>query len=286
MLSRAISPPRRASHSRSSRLFTLGCKRGRIDRDCPLPCPVVRGHNNHTTSTPPASALESLPMRASILVLLTTLFLPFTDSAPACPFCNPVDQTLTKDAAQAMLIVFGTLSNPKYDPAHPFQGTTDLNVETVVKAHDYLGDKKILTLNPYIPIEKENKGKYLVFCDVFNGKLDAYRGVLLRADSKIAAYLKGALKVKDKDVTTRLGYFFPYLDSPDIDIANDAYSEFALADYKDYRPLAEQLNPDTLTKWLKDENTPASRFGLYGSMLCHCGQAEHATVRRGMLDDQ
>ncbi len=225
-------------------------------------------------------------MRASILVLLTTLFLPFTDSAPACPFCNPVDQTLTKDAAQAMLIVFGTLSNPKYDPAHPFQGTTDLNVETVVKAHDYLGDKKILTLNRYIPIEKENKGKYLVFCDVFNGKLDAYRGVLLRADSKIADYLKGALKVKDKDVTTRLGYFFPYLDSPDIDIANDAYSEFALADYKDYRPLAEKLNPDTLTKWLKDENTPASRFGLYGSMLGHCGKAEHAAVLRDMLDNQ
>ena len=225
-------------------------------------------------------------MRASTLALLAALALPFPAVAHACPFCNPVDQTLTKDAAQAMLIVFGSLSNPQYDPAHPFQGTTDLKIETVVKQHDFLGDKKVLTLNRYIPIEKDNKGKYLVFCDIFNGKLDAYRGVLLRPDSKIADYLKGALKVKDKDVTTRLSYFFPFLDSPDIDIANDAYSEFALADYKDYRPLAEKLSPDILVKWLKDENTPASRFGLYGSMLGHCGKAEHAAVLRDMLDNQ
>ena len=185
-------------------------------------------------------------MRASTLALLAALALPFPAVARACPFCNPVDQTLTKDAAQAMLIVFGSLSNPQYDPAHPFQGTTDLKIETVVKQHDFLGDKKVLTLNRYIPIEKDNKGKYLVFCDIFNGKLDAYRGVLLRPDSKIADYLKGALKVKDKDVTTRLSYFFPFLDSPDIDIANDAYSEFALADYKDYRRSRINSHP---TSW-------------------------------------
>jgi len=206
--------------------------------------------------------------------------------AAACPFCPSADQTLTKDAAQAMLIVFGTLTNPQYDPAQPLQGTTDLKVELVVKPHAYLGDKKVLTLNRYIPVDKENKGKYLVFCDVFNGKLDAYRGVLLRADSQIGDYLKGALELKDKDLATRLNYFFKYLDSPDIDIANDAFAEFAMADYKDYRPLAEKLSADKIVKWLKDENTPASRFGLYGSILGHCGKPEHAAVLRDMLDNQ
>ena len=228
--------------------------------------------------------VSHFPRRAAGLALLAALALAVP--ASACPFCGPVDQTLTKDAAQAMLIVFGTLTNPQYDAAHPFQGTTDLSIETVVKHHDFLGDKKVITLNRYIPIDKENKGKYLVFCDVFNGKLDAYRGVLLRADSQIAGYLKGALKVKDKDAPTRLAYFFPYLDSADIDIANDAFSEFALADYKDYRPLAEKLSADTLAKWLKDPNTPASRLGLYGSMLGHCGKAEHAAIVRDLLDNE
>src|SRR5207245_8703464 len=86
-------------------------------------------------------------------------------------------------------------------------------------------------------------------------------------------------------IGTKLGYFFQYLDSAELDIASDAFAEFALADYKDYRALAEKLPPDTIVKWLKDENTPAARFGLYGSMLGHCGKEEHAKTLRQMLDD-
>src|SRR5262249_1706461 len=138
-------------------------------------------------------------------------------------------------------IVFGTLQNPKFDPADTFRGTTELKIETVVKSHEYLKGKDTITLNRYIPLDPKAPAKYLVFCDVFNGKLDAYRGVALKPDSKIAEYLQGALKVKDQDAPTRLAYFFNYLDSPDLDISNDAYGEFANADYKDYRPLAAKL---------------------------------------------
>src|SRR5262249_20144453 len=61
--------------------------------------------------------------------------------------------------------------------------------------------------------------------------------------------------------------------------------EFANADYKDFHQVAAKLPADTIVKWLKDENTPASRFGLYGSMLGHCGKAEHAKTLRTLLDD-
>jgi hypothetical protein len=203
----------------------------------------------------------------------------------ACPFCAAGSTTLTQDASQATFIVFGTLSNPQFDPAATFQGTTDLKIETVVKEHEYIKGKDTITLNRYVAVDPKTPTKYLVFCDVFNGKLDAYRGVALKSDSKIAEYLQGALKIKEKDPPTRLAYFFNYLDSPDIDISNDAYGEFANADYKDYRPLAAKLPADKLIKWLQDENTPASRFGLYGSMLGHCGSAEHAKILRSMLDD-
>ena len=40
-----------------------------------------------------------------------------------------------------------------------------------------------------------------------------------------------------------------------------------------------------LAKWLEDPNTPAFRFGTYGSLLGHCGTAKHADVLRKMLDD-
>ena len=184
-----------------------------------------------------------------------------------------------------MMILWGTPTNPQLDPAAEFRGTTDLQIETVVKDHAFLAGRKTITLNRYISVDPKNPVKYLVFCDIFNGKLDAYRGVALKPDSRIAEYLKGSLKIKDKDTPTKLAYFFQYLDSAELDVASDAFAEFANADYKDFRVVADKLPPDTILKWLKDENTPASRFGLYGSMLGHCGKEEHAKTLRALLDD-
>ena len=94
-----------------------------------------------------------------------------------------------------------------------------------------------------------------------------------------------SLAVKDKEVGTRLRFFFDYLDNPDLEVSNDAYKEFGNADYKDYRDMAKELPADKIAKWLQDPNTPAFRYGLYASMLGHCGTAKHAELLRQMLDD-
>lgn len=83
-----------------------------------------------------------------------------------------------------------------------------------------------------------------------------------------------------------MAFFFKYLDSAEIDISNDAYKEFGNADYKDYKDMAKDLSPETLAKWLKDPNTPAFRYGLYASMLGHCGKDEHAKLLHDMLEDK
>ena len=56
----------------------------------------------------------------------------------------------------------------------------------------------------------------------------------------------------------------------------DAYKEFANADYKEYRPMAKNLSADKLAKWLQDPDTAQFRFGLYASLLGHCGTEKHA----------
>jgi hypothetical protein len=205
--------------------------------------------------------------------------------APACPFCNAQGQTLTADAAQASMILFGRLTNARLDPKDFNAGATDLVIEKVVKPHEILAGRKQVTLPRYIPQEKENQYKYLVFCDVFKGAVDPYRGEAVKPDSRIADYLQGALAVKDKDQAARLRYFFDYLDDTDLVVANDAYTEYGYADYKDFRPVAEKLPADKVAGWLNDPNTPPSRFGLYGSMLGHCGGQEHAKLLRSLLDD-
>jgi hypothetical protein len=199
--------------------------------------------------------------------VLSAIGVTVAHGATCCPFCPGASQTLTKDAEQAVMILYGQLKNAKLDPnsGDLTSGTTELIIDSIVKSHESVAGKKSIVLPRYIPPEKDTK--FLVFCDFYQGKIDPYRGMAVRADSHIAEYLKGALAVKDKDATTRLRYFFQFLD------------------YKEYRPVAEKASPETIAKWIRDPNTPSLRLGLYGSMLGHCGTAEHAKLLRELLDN-
>jgi hypothetical protein len=182
------------------------------------------------------------------------------------------------------MVLFGTLTNAKLDPNGGLGGTTDLMIEAVIKKHEILGDKKVITLPRYVPTDNTT-GKFLIFCDVFKGKIDPYRGVTVKKDSDIVPYLRGALEAKNKDVSTRLRFFFDYLDNADLEISNDAYKEFAYADYKEYRDMAKKLPAAKIAKWLQDPDTPSYRLGLYASFLGHCGTAQDADLLRKLLDD-
>src|SRR6516162_9054927 len=107
----------------------------------------------------------SVPLRraAFVALLAAGAALSATGPAAACPFCNAQGQTLTADAAQASMILFGRLTNARLDPNDVNSGTTDLEIETVVKPHEILAGRKVLTLKRYLPLGKENK--FLVFCD-------------------------------------------------------------------------------------------------------------------------
>src|SRR5437763_2748044 len=134
----------------------------------------------------------------------------------SCPFCSMQGQTLIGDVNQASMVLFGTFANAKLDASGDLgQGSTDLVIEATVKKHEILGDKKVLTLPRYVPTDKNSDVKFLVFCDVFKGKIDPYRGVPVPADSDMVKYITGALEVKDKNVAARLRYYFDYLDDKD-----------------------------------------------------------------------
>jgi hypothetical protein len=221
----------------------------------------------------------------TLLAVLACVLL--TVPAPACPFCNAQGQTLIGDIDQASMVLVGTMTNAKVTSADSLEGTTDLVIESVIKKNEIIEGKKVVTLPKYIPTNPgdEKKYKFLVFCDVFKGKIDPYRGVAVKADCDVAGYIDGALKVKDKKAAERLTYFFKYLESSEPEVSMDAYKEFANASYDDYKEMAKHLPADTLAKWLKDPNTAEVRHGLYASMLGHCGTEEHAKLLRSMLDD-
>ncbi|MBX9582060.1 MAG: hypothetical protein K2X87_17280 [Gemmataceae bacterium] len=211
--------------------------------------------------------------------------------AAACPFCSPSGETLAGEVNQADFIVYGTLSNAQQDTSDPTafnKGTTDLSIDLVIKDHELLKGKKAITLPKYLPADA--KLKHLVFVKVYNGQFDAYRGVGVPADSKLPEYMKGAMAARGKEPVARLGYFFDYLESPELDISSDAYGEFGYADYKEVRAFAEARKKDRakaaqVLGWLKDPNTRPNRYGLYGLMLGDCGRPEDAKALRALLDD-
>jgi hypothetical protein len=209
----------------------------------------------------------------------------------ACPFCGMQGPTLTGEVAQAKMVLYGTLANA--DPkANNGDGSTDLVVENTVKNEltgkkdDPLADgNKTVRLDRYLPPQEGDKYRYLVYCDVFKGKIDPYRVLPVLKDADMAKYLLGALSHKDEVIGKRLRFFFDYLDNPDLEISNDAYKEFGNADYKDYRDMAKSLPAERVARWLEDPKTPAFRYGLYASMLGHCGGEKDAALLRKMLDD-
>jgi hypothetical protein len=223
-------------------------------------------------------------MRTLLLATLALFVAPAL--APACPFCPTAGQTLLGEVNQAHMIVFGTMTNAQRDPNEFGKGTTDLEIEVVVKDHEYLKGKKKITLPRYVPSDPKNKTKHLIFCEIYKGELDPYRGEAVPADSKIAEYLKGAIAIREKDMPTRLQFFFSNFDSPDWAIAGDAFQEFSNAEYKDVRVAAAKMDPDQVLKMLKDPNTSIARVGLLGLVLGHCGNREkHGKALKEFIDD-
>jgi hypothetical protein len=219
---------------------------------------------------------------ALILVLLTLATLG-TLSATACPFCmEGGGPTLLGDFKLAEIVLLGTCSNARLTDNNLGEGETDVKVEHVFKGQDRLGGKKTITIPKYLPNAKH---KYLLFMDVYKGKFDPYKGIELTDGNQIVEYLTKSIKLQDAPVGERLKVCVKYLTSPDYDVSMDAYREFAKADYKDYAGMAKTLDPEEIAGWLRDPKTPAYRYGLYGSLLGHCGKKEHGELLRQMIDD-
>jgi hypothetical protein len=217
------------------------------------------------------------------LALLGLTWLGSTALAPACPFCQEnAGPTLIGEFAQAEMVLYGTFQNPKVGGGGLELGTTDFKIEKVLKPNDIVKGKKVITIPRFV--QGDNK-KFLIFCDVYKKNIDAYKGVELSAKSDMVKYLEGGLQLAKETPGKRLRYCFDFLQNPELEISLDAYREFAKADYKDYKDMAKSLDPDILVKWLKSDETPAYRYGLYASLLGHCGTAEHAKFLRQMIDD-
>ena len=200
-----------------------------------------------------------------------------------CPFCTAeLGKTMVDDYARAQVVLFGTFTNPRQG-ANGFDGTTDFEIETILKGNDTIKGAKTVTINKLI---NQPKVKFLLFCDVFKGRVDPYRADSIAEGSELVKYLTGAVKYKEGPLSERLKYCFQFLNSKEYEVSLDAYREFGAADYKEYQGMARDLDPKILKAWLSDEKTPPYRYGLYASLLGHCGKGkEDGDFLRNLIEN-
>ncbi|HZT82967.1 MAG TPA: hypothetical protein VFA26_22245 [Gemmataceae bacterium] len=211
--------------------------------------------------------------------------------AAACSLCLSAQQSLSfrQEAPNARMIVYGTVLRSEL--GSDGKPTAEFRIDGVVKNDPFLNGKKTLTLPRYLPVvNKNDPPRYLVFCDVFKDKVDAYRGVPVQSAAAVE-YLKGALALDPKDRTRCLQYYFNYLEHPDKKIAEDAFLEFAQSNDQEVGQAAAKLSPAKLRGWLRSKETADYRLGLYAFLLGACGTAEDAAwfreqLRKDPLDER
>ncbi len=207
--------------------------------------------------------------------------------ARACPFCGVAQMTLTEMLAQAdAAVLVQWVGGEKDTEAKP--GTTTYQIQQVVKAPKRLAkDQQVaaatepkpkladaLVKDQKITLDRYRSGKsgdlfFLLGTDIGDGKGIEW-GSPLEVSETSFNYMVQAPSPEAPPVK-RLAYFLKFLEFPDPIISNDAFGEFANAQYKDVEQLAAQLPKEKIRKWIASPETQATRLGLYGMMIGLCG---------------
>jgi hypothetical protein len=195
--------------------------------------------------------------------------------AVGCPFCSAPSQTLAEQVAQAdgvCLVQF-----VKGEPAKDQDlGTSVYEVLQVVKSpKDSLKKGDHINLARY---RTAKAGDLFLVMGTRAGKDNAIEwGSPTEITEPAFAYVAQA-PAPEVSTAKRLKYFVRFLEFPDQLVANDAYSEFANAPYKDIAGVASLLPREKIREWLTRPETPQTRLGLYGMLLGLCGNDTDAKM--------
>jgi len=226
-------------------------------------------------------------MLLAVAAALLAAFLGLYSSAPACSLCNgPLTQrTLRQDWERAKLVLVGTLSNPRFTTGGAGTGTTDFHIERVLKADPALGTAKVITIRQYIPVlDPKNPPKFVVFCDIVQGKLDPSTGRPLRSPAMLD-YLRGMQALEGKPRAQLLQYCFGFLDHADEALAEDAFLEFVRSSDAEVGQAAPALDPARLRRLVQNPKTGPEHLSMFAFLLGACGKAQDATALKSLIDN-
>jgi hypothetical protein len=180
-------------------------------------------------------------------------------------------------------VLAGTLENARL--LADSSGVTDLRITHVLRKDDWLAGRKVVEIPRYLAgSDPKNPVRFLLFCDLANGRLDPYRGIPVKTSDSVE-YVKKAMALDARDRVGNLRFFFDYLENTDPEVARDAFLEFAKASDAEIARVAPKLSADKLRSWLKNPQTPVERLSLYALLLGACGGPADADLLASFLND-
>jgi len=209
----------------------------------------------------------------SILAVVSATCWP-VNRAEACPFCGAAQMTLSEQLAAADAAVLVQWSSGVKDEADK-PGTTTYQIKEVVKGPKTTTKEQKITLDRF-RAAKPGELFFILGTDMGEGKGVEW-GSPLEVTETSYQYMAQAPS-PEAPPAKRLAYFLKFLEFSDPIISNDAFAEFANAQYKDVEQLASQLPRDLIRKWINNPETQATRLGLYGMMIGLCGDDSDAEM--------
>jgi len=218
-----------------------------------------------------------MPFILSKLVLLGLFvsFTAFAASAQACPGCTQDAPTFAEEFDSMDVVVISRLialpakseKAAKDDlPLGKFEITRVLKGEKAARPKEaittlYLGEAKV--------------GTSFLILGIDPPKLQW--STPLPLSDRAPDYLAKVVKLP-KDSHKRLEFFHNYLEDEDLELARDAYNEFARAPHDAVKALKGSMKHDKLIGWIEDKSISLNHRRLYLLMLGICGSEKDAPL--------
>lgn len=203
----------------------------------------------------------------NLLIAVTWLALNVESlSARSCPYCPPTDATLSEKLAESDVacVVKFTGSDPtaKFEVVKPLP-----NKDRFKKGEQILTD---------FDVTAAAGDQFLLLGQLVEQNMQWKLPIPLDELWSVYTYLIKAPPIESPR-RDRLVYFLKFLDNENTAIANDAFSEFAQADFSDVAAVTASFSRRDVRRWLEDPNPQVDvRRAFYGMVLGLCGNDDDA----------
>ena len=222
--------------------------------------------------------------RSSLMALVSIVATTATIAVQACPFCPPTDATLSEKLAEADAACVVKFLSSKNGEELSMQTTTFQITQLMKPSGAYQAGGSI---EISFGVTANEGDTFLLMGRVKEGSMEW--GLPVEIDEVSREYVRQAPSPEERPQAKRLAYFLKFLDVANPVISNDAFGEFARAQFEDVEQLVAQLSEKSdekysrvkvrakVRKWLEDPNPQlAVRRAFYGMLLGLLGDKDDA----------